>query len=440
MTATTKKNERDQVALLVTYMNIVLYALCFQLQRPVEPFLVKSLASQADGNSADISKTYGRLQSFFNAIQTVGSPLVGVLLDKVGIRKASVLVFGATALSYLILACASDMKLLFLSKVPTVLQAAFLVAQATASTATGGDATARAAALGRMTTAYTVGATVGPALGGWFADKGDLYFSAKLAVLGSLVSVVLSWLYLPNSKNDEQKQKRTIEKNESFSSSLKASLSIGLRSSVWPLLTVKLLGGVVASIFSTALPLVLTQKIGFDASQLGLSMSASMFSVAVFSAVFMAPMANAVGPNGMTKLGLLGRAAMAPTMAIIFATTAVDHSNRSTSTLVMQVAATSVLHALSAHSLATGLTTQTTGAVANDEQGALLGLEHSLFSLARIAGPSIGTALLASVLDDNKSSNHRNGFWHVATCCAVIDVLLVVFAMFVPRRVPAKEQ
>jgi fucose permease len=90
--------------------------------------------------------------------------------------------------------------------------------------------------------------------------------------------------------------------------------------------------------------------------------------------------------------------------------------------------------------LATGLTTQTTGAVANDEQGALLGLEHSLFSLARIAGPSIGTALLASVLDDNKSSNHRNGFWHVATCCAVIDVLLVVFAMFVPRRVPAKEQ
>ncbi|KAL3912043.1 MAG: hypothetical protein SGILL_007041, partial [Bacillariaceae sp.] len=425
------------VALLVTYLNIVLYALCFQLQRPVEPFLVKSL--QEGNDSASVTKSYGRLQSFFNAVQTVGSPLVGILLDKVGIQKASVMVFGATGLSYLILAYATDMNLLFLSKVPTILMAAFLVAQATASTATGGDATARAAALGRMTTAYTIGATVGPALGGWLADRGDLYFSAKLAVLGSLASVVLSWLYLPNAKQSKQ-EKGNDKEVSSFTDSLRASLLIGLRPSVWPLLTVKLLGGVVASIFSTALPLVLTQKIGFDASQLGVTMSASMFSVAVFAGVFMAPMAKAVGPDGMAKMGLFGRAVMAPAMAALVSL-AVFKSGGATDTnlLVLQVAAISTLHALSAHSLATGLTTQTTGAVENDEQGALLGLEHSLFSLARIAGPSIGTMLLASASDESEddSSSHQDGFWRVATCCAVIDLLLLAF-LFYPRKMPAR--
>ena len=105
---------RDRIALVVTYVNIVLYGLCFQLQRPVEPFLVKSLSSQ--GNPAEVSRTYGQLQSFFNAVQTIGSPLVGILLDRIGIRKASGVVFAATALSYAILAYATDLNLLFLSK------------------------------------------------------------------------------------------------------------------------------------------------------------------------------------------------------------------------------------------------------------------------------------------------------------------------------------
>ena len=61
-----------------------------------------------------------------------------------------------------------------------------------------------------------------------------------------------------------------------------------------------------------------------------------------------------------------------------------------------QVCHASVLHALAAHILATSLTTQTTGLVAADEQGALLGLEHALFAGARVVGPIMGTSLLAA--------------------------------------------
>lgn len=436
----TNTSNTDRIALLVTYANLVLYALCYQLQRPVEPFLVQALSTtRGDGGDDSayqahvVSKTYGQLQSFFNAVQTVGSPLVGILLDKIGIRNASAVVFAATALSYLLLAYATDMKLLFLSKVPTILQAAFLVAQATASTATGGDASARAQALGRMTTAYTIGATIGPAMGGWLADRGDLYFSAKLAVVGSLASVVLSLLFLPdaiatNEEEEGTKEEAKAKITPSITGSLRSSLAVGLRPAIWPLLIVKLISGVVASMFSTALPLVLTQQLQFDASQLGWGMSASMFAVAVFAAIFMAPLAKWIGPDGMASLGLIGRSCTAPIMAMLLSLSAVaakydDAGVETKRMVVMKVATVSVFHALSAHSLATGLTTQTTGAVEKDEQGALLGLEHGLFSLARIAGPSIGTALLAS----RTTSSNLDGFWLVASCCAAIDLLLMAF-------------
>lgn len=154
MTSTSKQSpavsSADKIALWVTYINIVLYALCYQLQRPVEPFLIESLSKGE--NAETVSQTYGNLQAFFSTIQTIGSPLVGILLDRVGIRKASAMVFLSSALSYAILASASDLNWLFWSKVPTALQHAFLVAQATAAISTGGDSVTRAAALGRMTT------------------------------------------------------------------------------------------------------------------------------------------------------------------------------------------------------------------------------------------------------------------------------------------------
>ena len=175
-------------ALIVTYINIVLYALCYQLQRPVEPFLVQQLSKDGSSNG-DVTRTYGQLQSFFSTIQTIGSPLVGILLDRLGVRLASTIVFASSALSYYILSIATTLPALFYSKIPTALQHAFLVAQAVAAIACQGDEAARAQALGRVTTAYTIGATLGPAMGGYLAEHGDLYVGAKLAVAGSILSV-----------------------------------------------------------------------------------------------------------------------------------------------------------------------------------------------------------------------------------------------------------
>ena len=55
--------------LLVIYALVVIYALCYQLQTPVEPFLVEQLV----GKDGDGASAYGALQSYFSMIQTVGS-------------------------------------------------------------------------------------------------------------------------------------------------------------------------------------------------------------------------------------------------------------------------------------------------------------------------------------------------------------------------------
>ena len=251
---------------------------------------------------------------------------------------------------------------------------------------------------------------MGPALGGYLAGMGDLYLGAKMAIVGSLISVVLSMLFLPNEQVPSEKVEEKAATKRTFFQELHNSYQIALRSNLWPLLVVKVVGGFAASMHSTALPMVLTQRLGFEPAQLGVSMSTSMFTVAAFGAVAMAPLAEWMGPPGMAQSGLLGRALLASFIALIV-TTAVGNSDH----VLMQVIVCGVLHALVSHVLSTGLTTQTTGAVDKTEQGALLGLEHGLFSLARIGAPPLGTTLLAT----------GGGFWTVAIACGAVDVALV---------------
>lgn len=454
---------------IVTYLNIVLYAVSYQLQRPVEPFLVRSLIhnqSDPNGGSDDeestANQTYGRLTSFFSLLQTVGSPLVGTLLDRIGPRRTSVLCYGASALSYWILSRATTPAWLYASKVPTLLQHAFLVGQATvASSAPGAGATGeggwgegaaakgRAAALGRMTTAYTVGATIGPALGGHLAST-DLYAGARLAVWGSLVSVVLSVAYLKDhakkakgrdstpgtsSSPSQQSAAAGAKQRASFVESFRRTLSFLRHPAIGPLLFVKLLNGVSSSAFATALPLILANELRFSTARMGWFMSASSLSVAAFGAAGIAPAMAAAGdrPDRLALAGIGGRLASTVALGAIVSRIAAapassearggdgDTVSLSTGGLAA-VTLASVAASLSSHAHATSLTTLTTGAVPPEERGAMLGLEHGLFSMARVAGPPLGTTLLSW----GSGSGSGDGLWRVIAACALMDFALVV--------------
>ena len=121
----------SDVSLLIIYVNVSLYSLCYQLQRPVEPFMVEKLKIEGDSVAE-----YARLQSFFSIIQTIGSLIVGIMIDRLGSKNGFIISFLASALSYTLLANSTTLTILYLSKIPTIFQAGFLCAQVAASQAT----------------------------------------------------------------------------------------------------------------------------------------------------------------------------------------------------------------------------------------------------------------------------------------------------------------
>ena len=223
-------------SIYVVYALVVLYATCYQLQAPLEPYLVDKLV---EGDGA--SEAYANLQSYFSLVQMVGSLVVGALIDRVGLRAMFAINFVGCAASYALLANASTLTALYVSKLPTVVMAGFLCAQTAAAKLTPAG-TERASALGRLTTAYTVGGTIGPGLGGYLGVTA----AARLAVLGSLLAVALTRL-LPSMDgvNEGEAAPLVAKKKKEQESDGKTGVGAWLRSVrvilslVWPLVLVR---------------------------------------------------------------------------------------------------------------------------------------------------------------------------------------------------------
>ena len=342
------------------------------------------------------------------------------------------MVYLGSAASYGILSQATSPLWLYCSKIPTILQHAFLVGQATVSSSSESDSSAssRATALGRMTTAYTIGATIGPALGGYLGSS-DFYAGARLAVWGSLISVALSILYLKDhhqtkkEKTDKSQQSSQIQNSITFMQSIQKTLSYLKHPTIGPLLFIKLLNGVSSSAFSTILPLILANKLHFSTIQLGSFMSASSLSVAAFAAICIKPLMSYVGnqPDKLAFTGIGCRLLSIVTFGLIVTHVMVAHVEEISNTWLIITTISSVAISLSSHMHATSLTTLTTGVVSREERGAIIGLEHGLFSMARIVGPPLGTSLLSS--GPSLFLTDADGLWRVIFTCSIMECVLM---------------
>lgn len=145
---------------------------------------------------------------------------------------------------------------------------------------------------------------------------GDLFAGARLAIWGSILSVVLSNLFLKDRNTSEEEctegsNKRSDsshkmhQKQQSFMQSIHKTLSYLRHPTLGPLLFIKLLNGISSSAFTTVLPLVLVNKLHLDTSQLGYFMSASSLSAAVFASCGISPAMSLMG-NRSDRLASLG--------------------------------------------------------------------------------------------------------------------------------------
>ena len=64
--------------------------------------------------------TFGYLQTTFSVIQLIGGPIYGRYGDLFGTRAALIIAFSGAALTYGLLAMASSITILFLSRLPSI--------------------------------------------------------------------------------------------------------------------------------------------------------------------------------------------------------------------------------------------------------------------------------------------------------------------------------
>lgn len=391
--------------LWIVYINVALYATCFQIQRPLEPFLVDKLLK--DGDSA---AEYARLQSFFSLVQTFGALISGRLLDKFGAKGGFLVNFAACALCYGLLSQSTTIGILYASKIPTIFQMGFMCAQLSASQLTS-DGPERVKALGRLTMSYTVGAVLGPTIGGFLGASGDYYFGAKIAVVGSILSLILT-LFMPNDHKPIAKKENEDSSKSKSSGDFEIPSYMTVIKLVWLFLSTKVITSVANAMATTVFPLVLKNNFDMNEKGLGVTMSISSAFNTVVSGLFIEPIVKYLGGDlcqvilncliGMTLLSGLQGLLVSDAVASL-----------TPGRGLYQFIGVGYLISILQYILATTITSESTTRVGHNAKGTLLGLEHALFAAARVAAPQGGIMLLQS-----------NGISSVCFVCAAIFALV----------------
>lgn len=129
---------------------------------------------------------YGYVQTVVGIVQLFGGLVSGPLMDVYGPKLVLLLSYGTSAASYALTGMAHSMTLIYISRLPTLLQHAVMATRT--AVGEGSSEADRARLLGYVGVAYGVGMAAGPIIGGYLA-KHDLRLSAWVATAGSVFSL-----------------------------------------------------------------------------------------------------------------------------------------------------------------------------------------------------------------------------------------------------------
>lgn len=375
--------------LWVLYINITLYALCYMAQAPVLPYLTKSLGADAAG--------YGALQTVFSAVQVVGGLWSGPLVDKYGGKNLLLMSFGASAISYGLTATANSMWLLYISRIPTILQQAVLAARTIVTAASTDEERARV--IGYVGVAYGVGFAVGPALGGYISQI-SLQLAAWFATAGSILSIVLIATLLP-SDSPARKAPVAGEGKAKPSLTWNAFKEVCVQPAVPQLLVAKTLAGMAGAMFSSVFSLALEQKFKLNSRDNGLLLSYVGVVVIAVQALLVGPAERLLGEWGCV------RACTALLLVAFTGLVAVEQ--------VWQLMALLLPMSGAATLFSTVNTAQLTKAVPPQLRGTMLAVDMSLGSGVRMLAPMAAGLLL-----------QQAGFPSLGASAAALTALLLL--------------
>ena len=343
---------------LIVFIDLVGFGIII----PILPLYAASFAASPS--------TIGILLASYSLMQMLSTPYLGALSDKWGRRPVLLVSQTGTFAAFMLMGFAGSLPVLFAARLLDGLSGGNIsTAQAYIS-----DVTAekdRAKAFGLIGAAFGVGFMAGPALGGFLARNGNYAAPAFAAAAISLVTLVLTFTMLPESRPKERRTE--VRKPRVFDvAGLREALDMG---QLGLLLLIFFLFNLAQASFQSMFALFAQARVGFGARETGYVLAYVGLLAVLLQGGAIGPIVRRWGERPVARAGLLIAAlglvasAWAPSWPV----------------LLLTLAPLAVGLSVATPSLNSLLTRASPGAA----YGRVLGLSQSVAALARVLGPLI---------------------------------------------------
>ena len=329
---------------------------------PILPFYTESMG--AGGTEL------GLLVASYAVMRLIFGPIWGSLSDRVGRKPILLIGISGYAITMVWFGLATELWMLFVAR---MLSGVLSSATAPTTMAYIGDSTPekeRGGGMGMLGAAGGVGTIFGPALGGFLAGE-SLSLPFFIAAGLSALSLLLAWLFLPESLPKGNRQKFENEKG---------ILDIRLwmqtiRSPIGVLFFLTFISTCGLMIFAGVFGLYALERFGYGPQAVGVMMMVLGLVSAVAQGVLAGPLTKRWGDEAVIKVSFLAAVLGFGLMLL----------SDSYSTILLATAFFGFSTALQIPAL-----TSLTSRLATVPQGIAMGLSNSFISLGRIVGPVLG--------------------------------------------------
>ncbi len=350
--------------LVIIFVTVFIDLLGFGIIIPLLPFYAESYGASAF--------TIGLLGTSFSLMQFVFSPIWGRWSDKIGRKPIILLGLMGSCLSYLALALATSLTLIFLARIIGGIAGANIpTAQAYIADVTTPEN--RAKGMGMVGAAFGLGFIFGPAIGGLlsrFGPEAPMWFASALC----LANFIGAWFLLPESRPVSPSTK-TLGRLEAFRHAL-TSPALVLLLALYFIVTAAF------SSFEATFALFSAARFGFTSTSIGFLFAFIGLVLATIQGVLVHKVVRRVGEARLIPVAIFCIALGVGMVPFVW----------SVPTLLVALGVLAVGMGFNNPSL-TSMVSRLSDA---DDQGGILGLASSLASLGRVIGPAWGGFLYDS--------------------------------------------
>lgn len=348
--------------LLIVFLTILVNLIGFGIIVPLLPFYAEQFGASG--------LTIGLLFAVFSLCQLIASPVLGDLSDRYGRRPILIFSLAGTVLSFVMLATAQSIWMLFLARIVDGLSGGN-IATARAYVADITEPKDRSRAYGLIGVAFGLGFILGPALSGVLAAAWDYRAPIWAAAGITIVAMVMAWLWLPETVH------RTAAGHPDV---VRSVVELMRRPGLRRLLIVDYVYWLAFAVFQTTFALFAAQRFGFDAPQTGYFFAAFGMLGALVQGALIRPIVRRFGDKSTFMA------------ALAFSAVGLIAASLSYSVLIFTVTLVPLALGIGfGHPTISSLISR---AARGDEQGRVHGAASAIESLGRTIGPVWGNASL----------------------------------------------